>query len=104
MSGVGYAVMPEPEEHQRKSWISAAAVGLVYALLFVVAVPWYWQFFPARAESILLGMPTWVTIAIAASFVVSALTAWRMLTCRWPGEEDAAVVRTDRNASAEVDS
>ena len=60
-----------------------ARIGLVYLVLFAVAVPWYWRFMPTTAMTICLGMPLWVIFSIAASFLISLVTAG-LICCRWP--------------------
>lgn len=56
-------LIDEPRRH--------AIVWVVYALLFAVAIPWYW---PAGTRgSLILGLPMWVAITLAS---VVALAAW----------------------------
>ncbi len=57
---------------------------LVYAVLLAIGIPWYW---PTDNHSIVLGMPTWVVVAIAASTCASVFTAW-LLAKPWPGEAE----------------
>lgn len=57
---------------------------LVYALLLAIGIPWYW---PADNHGIVLGMPAWVVVAIAASACASVFTAW-LLAKPWPAEAE----------------
>lgn len=59
---------------------------LIYGALFAAAVPWYWQVWPATANSLVLGMPLWVVTAILGSAAISLFTAC-LLRQRWPSEE-----------------
>ncbi|MGR9091436.1 MAG: hypothetical protein ACU85U_12725 [Gammaproteobacteria bacterium] len=61
---------------------SAKWPALVYVLLLAIGIPWYW---PADDHRIVLGMPGWVIIAIAASACASIFTAW-LLAKPWPDE------------------
>ncbi len=56
--------------------------ALVYVVLLAVGIPWYW---PHDDHRIVLGMPGWVIIAIAASACASIFTAW-LLAKPWPDE------------------
>jgi len=69
--------------HNYLSW----RIWSVYAVLFGIAVPWYW---PAEDARMLVGLPLWVVVSVAGSFGISCFTAW-LLVARWPAdEEDAA--------------
>ncbi|MHC4399931.1 MAG: hypothetical protein ACYTG0_09650 [Planctomycetota bacterium] len=59
---------------------------VLYAILFTVAVPWYW---PPGEPTLWLGVPAWLVTSIAASAGISILTAALMLR-RWPGEDEPA--------------
>lgn len=69
-------------EAPRNSPPGAMWPTLVYALLLAIGIPWYW---PADNHSIVLGMPAWVIVAIAASTCASVFTAW-LLAKPWPAE------------------
>lgn len=56
----------------------------VYVVLLAIGIPWYW---PADNHSIVLGMPAWVVVAIAASTCASMFTAW-LLAKPWPAEAE----------------
>jgi|TARA_B100000953_G_scaffold276677_1_gene250982 hypothetical protein len=55
-----------------------------YAVLLLVAVPWYW---PADDKTRWAGVPAWVVVSLAGSVVVSLYTAW-LLRRPWPSEEE----------------
>lgn len=57
---------------------------ILYAILFVAAVPWYW---PNDFEGTLLGFPTWVVVSLAFSFLISALATWQFIKF-WPEFEE----------------
>ena len=57
---------------------------LLFALLLVLAVPWYW---PADSQLTWFGVPAWALVAVLVSVAASVLTA--LLMARpWPGEAD----------------
>ncbi len=60
-------------------------IWLTYLFLFAVAIPWYWQWFPAAKSALCFGLPLWVCVAIAGSFVISCFTALLLLR-PWPDE------------------
>lgn len=62
-----------------KPWI-----WIVYAILFVLAVPWYW---PVDDERVLLGFPLWVVVTVGISALISCFSAWLFLAC-WPDEDE----------------
>jgi hypothetical protein len=65
------AAAPEHEPIHRRWYIPAALV------LILIAAPWFW---PAGEEGpAFAGLPLWVWIALAASFALSALTAFAAL-------------------------
>lgn len=71
---------PGPERHDSEAprrWPVPA-----YLLVFAAAVPWYW---PAGDATLVLGIPAWVTVAIAGAVAAAGLTAW-LLARPWPGE------------------
>ena len=55
-----------------------------YAVLLLVAVPWYW---PADDKTRWAGVPAWVVVALLGSVAVSLYTAW-LLRRPWPSEEE----------------
>lgn len=59
---------------------------LLYALLFLLSVPWYWRLYPELAQRMLLGIPLWVVVSVVGSFCISVQTA-RVLSRPWPEEE-----------------
>ena len=59
---------------------------IIYLCLFLVGVPWYWQFIPWQSETSVLGLPLWVLVSILGSACVSIHTAL-ILRNPWPGEE-----------------
>jgi len=59
-------------------------VGALYAALVALGIPWYW---PEGEARIVAGVPAWVAVAIVTSVLVSALTAWLLLTA-WPDDDD----------------
>ena len=63
--------------HRRKSNISWWA-WLTYFCLLALGIPWYW---PADDRTIWVGMPAWVVVAIAVSFLTSVFTAFLWLRC-----------------------
>ena len=57
------SVADEPRRH--------LSVWLVYALLYAVAIPWYWP--QGYRGPLIFGLPTWVAVTLGA---VMALAAW----------------------------
>ena len=59
---------------------------LVYALLYAVAIPWYW---PADFRGpLILGLPLWVVVTLVAVFALSLWTLFA-ITRYWKiGEEE----------------
>lgn len=53
---------------------------LIYAVLFSIAVPWYW---PSNPITTTFGLPTWVVVTLVSSVAISGYTAW-LLLFRWP--------------------
>ena len=59
---------------------------LGYALLYVIAIPWYWP--DNYRGPLILGLPLWVMVTLVAVF---ALALWTLLAIAryWkPGEEE----------------
>ena len=48
----------------------------LYIILVAVGIPWYW---PKDSQSLLLGVPIWVIIAIFCSLLASILTAYILI-------------------------
>jgi len=57
---------------------------VAYLLLFLVAVPWYWE---EGGSKPVLGMPLWAVVSIGVSFLISCLTAWTAFRT-WPSDGD----------------
>lgn len=53
------------------------AIG-VFAVLFVVAVPWWWNWFPELGRSLVFGAPLWAVTAVLGSFAISCVAAWSL--------------------------
>lgn len=64
-------------------------IWIVFAVLFGLAVPWYWSYLPDEASRLWLGMPVWATSAVVGSLAISMFAAW-LLSRRWPHELDLA--------------
>ncbi len=62
----------------------ARLAPLLYALLLILAVPWYW---PLDSRAVWLGVPAWVCVAVVVSAAASVLTA-ALMARPWPGERD----------------
>ena len=56
-----------------------------YLLLLAVGVPWYWEWFPETAARLVLGMPVWAAVSLAASAAASFWTVL-LLAQKWPEE------------------
>lgn len=56
-------------EPYRQRW-----VWIVYALLFVLSVPWY---LPGHAQSLIwLGLPAWVVLSLAVTVCIALFTVF----------------------------
>ncbi|MEZ4216861.1 MAG: hypothetical protein R3E88_10330 [Myxococcota bacterium] len=66
----------------RRRRVALAAIGVLY----VLSVPWYRE--PGAAPTLWLGLPSWVTVAIACYVAVAVLNA---LAWSWTTVEDAPV-------------
>ena len=76
--------MPNPNaKTSTLPWLLA----LGFALLFIVAVPWYWA--DGGEQPLVLGMPLWVAVSTVVSFLISCLTAWAAFRT-WPSDDDDA--------------
>jgi len=65
----------------RRWWIPA-----VYLLLILIGIPWYW---PADDRRVWFGMPAWTAVALAASVLTSAFTAF-VIGRFWPDDEETS--------------
>ena len=55
---------------------------LTLALLFLFAIPWWWQYFPEVGSRVVLGAPLWFVTSITGSITISVITA-RYLSTAW---------------------
>ena len=58
--------------------------GFGFLILLLAGIPWYW---PADDRTLVLGIPAWVAVAIAAGAVTAALTI-ACLLAPWPQEDE----------------
>jgi len=65
----------------RLSWFLVVS----FALLFILAVPWYWG--EGGEKPLIFGMPLWVGVSTFISFLISCLTAWVAFRT-WPSDGD----------------
>ncbi|HCL28201.1 MAG TPA: hypothetical protein DIC52_07175 [Candidatus Latescibacteria bacterium] len=66
----GTTVDPRPADEPRSHGI----VWIVYVLLYLVAIPWYW---PAGYRGpLVLGLPLWVAVSLAATLTLALWTAY----------------------------
>ena len=56
----------------------------VYALLYAVAIPWYWP--DAYRGPLILGLPLWVVVTLVAVFAL-ALWTWLAIARYWKSGE-----------------
>ncbi len=73
---------PEEPPRSRVRWPVLAA----YGALMAIGVPWYW---PQGDQAMVLGLPVWVAVAVAASAAASVLTAW-LLRNAWQAEDESS--------------
>ena len=66
---------------KRNRWIV-----MIYVCLLLSAIPWYWS---KDSTLVLLGMPAWVSIAIAVSFLVSVFTAFILIRYPWHSDKQS---------------
>lgn len=59
----------------------------VFALLFAIAIPWYWRFLPELAIRIVMGVPFWVLVSLIGSVAISSFTAWTFYSS-WTIDEE----------------
>jgi len=62
-------------------------IGLVYAALFALSVPWYLPASPV--VPLWLGMPYWVVLSLAASIGVAVFTAV-VVVRTWPDDRSGS--------------
>ena len=72
-------------------------LGILTAL-FVLAVPWWWNFFPDTANVIRFGAPTWVVSVVVGSFFISCFTAWALHQAWAALERDEDAVSVEGSA------
>ncbi|MGC6441783.1 MAG: hypothetical protein ACON4H_03895 [Rubripirellula sp.] len=74
---------------------------IVYAILLLISVPWYWQFFPSLSQIRILGFPMWVVSSVLGSALVSTHTMM-LLLMPWEdelkGTSDSTQHRSDQEA------
>jgi hypothetical protein len=77
------ASMPDPGSKKSPCpW----RLALGFALLFIVAVPWYWR--DGGGESpLVLGLPLWVAVSTGVAFLIACLAAWTAFRA-WPSDGD----------------
>ena len=73
--------------------------ALLFALLFIVAVPWYWSAFERLANRAIWGFPVWFVGAVLGSILISATAAW-CFSVPWSEEQDAPVEPDDNEMSS----
>ncbi len=49
-------------------------VWVVYALLYAVAIPWYWP--KGYRGALIFGLPTWAAVSLAATLALAVWTAF----------------------------
>ena len=72
-------------DHELKSSRLPWLLVLGFALLFILAVPWYWV--DGGEKPLILGMPLWVGVSTFISFLISCLTAWAAFRT-WPTDSE----------------
>ena len=78
-------------DYQRGRMYLSWRIWLIYALLFAIAIPWYW---PPEDATRWFGMPVWVVVAVVTSAVISGFTAW-LLRRPWPDRPEAKPDKAD---------
>ncbi|MCH1493737.1 MAG: hypothetical protein L7U72_00800 [Rubripirellula sp.] len=76
-------------------------VLIIYAILLLISVPWYWQFFPSLSQARILGFPMWVVSSLLGSALVSAHTMVLLLK-PWEGELEPASESPEYRSAAEA--
>ena len=59
-------------------------IWVVYALLYAVAIPWYWP--EGYRGPLILGFPLWVAVTLGAILALALWTAWVIFNY-WQEEE-----------------
>ena len=72
-------------DHKSKSSRLSWLLVFGFALLFILAVPWYWG--EGGEKPLIFGMPLWVGVSTFISFLISCLTAWVAFRT-WPSDSD----------------
>ena len=72
---------------QPKRRFQPRRTAIVLLAMFVVAVPWWWSWFPEQANVPILGAPLWFVTAIGGSLAISLMTA-RYLGVAWDALDD----------------
>ena len=75
--------MSAPESTQSRGFLRPS-FWFVYAVLGIVAVPWYWG---GGGMVVVFGFPLWVVVSLSASFLASIYTAY-IIQKNWPSEEE----------------
>ncbi len=60
-------------------------VWVVYAMLYAIAIPWYWP--EGYRGALIFGLPTWAAVSLAATLALAVWTAF--VIHRYWNEEDA---------------
>jgi hypothetical protein len=60
-------------------------VWVVYAMLYAIAIPWYWP--EGYRGALIFGLPTWAAVSLAATLALAVWTAF--VIHRYWDEEDA---------------
>ena len=79
--------MHDPRESPNGQSFRRGRTAALFVLLFVIAIPWWWQFAPTIGERVTLGAPLWFITSIAGSIVVSAVSA-RYLALAWAASDE----------------
>ena len=75
--------MPEPSPRHRPVFLRPV-VWIIYALLFGIAIPWYWS---DDGVSVLFGMPLWAAVSVGTTAIISIYTAWLLIQF-WPDDDE----------------
>ena len=64
-------------------------IAVMFALLFLLAIPWWWRWVPTIGNRTLWGAPIWFVTAVGGSLLVSIVTV-KCLAIAWNAldEED----------------
>lgn len=58
-----------------------------FPILFLLAIPWYWRFFPELSIRLVAGFPVWVLASIGFSALISTLVVIAVYAL-WPLDDD----------------